>query len=94
MGARDKALVQLAGRPLLTHVTARLAPQVSALAINANGDPARFEVDLPVLPDATPDWPGPLAGVEAGMIWARAAGHDWIVTAPVDSPFLPLDLVS
>jgi molybdopterin-guanine dinucleotide biosynthesis protein A len=37
---------------------------------------------------------GPLAGILAGMEWARAhhphAG--WILTAPADVPFLPLDL--
>jgi molybdopterin-guanine dinucleotide biosynthesis protein A len=34
----DKALAPLAGRPLVAHVAARLAPQVDALFLNANGD--------------------------------------------------------
>ena len=52
----DKALVSLAGRPLIEWVADRLSPQVEALAISANGDPARFSwLHLPVLPDAQGD---------------------------------------
>ena len=52
MGGGDKSLQLLGGRPLLAHVLDRLAPQAGAVAISANGDPARFaEFGLPVLPD-------------------------------------------
>ncbi|NBQ75566.1 MAG: molybdenum cofactor guanylyltransferase MobA, partial [Acetobacteraceae bacterium] len=52
MGGGDKPLKLLGGRPLLDHVLARLAPQVAALALNANGDPARFAAyGLPVIAD-------------------------------------------
>ncbi|AXQ94325.1 molybdenum cofactor guanylyltransferase [Cereibacter azotoformans] len=91
MGGTDKAFVTLAGRPLVRHVAERLAPQVEELAISANGDPARFaQLGLPVLPDAHPQ--GPLSGVLAGLRWAAAAEADALVTAPVDTPFLPGDL--
>lgn len=89
MGGADKALLPFGARPLIEHVTARLAPQVEELAISANGDPMRFAGM--VLPDAAPE--GPLSGVLAGLDWAAAAGADAIVTAPVDVPFLPSDLV-
>jgi molybdopterin-guanine dinucleotide biosynthesis protein A len=73
---------------------ARLAPQVSSLAINANGDAARFaDIGLPVLADAHAD-AGPLAGVLAGMIWARDQGCDAVVTVAGDTPFFPADLVA
>ena len=50
MGGGDKPLLHLHGRPLLAHVIERLTPQVAALAISANGDPARFAAfGLPVL---------------------------------------------
>ncbi len=95
MGGGDKALLTVGGRTVLDRLIARLRPQVSALAINANGDPARFSATgLPVLPDTLPDFPGPLAGVLAGMAWAAAQGAAWLVTAPGDTPFLPDDLVA
>ena len=95
MGGGDKGMVRLAGEPLLAHIARRLRPQVAALALNANGDPSRFaEFRLPVLADTVPGHPGPLAGVLAGMIWAKAQGAGQLLTAPTDAPFLPDDLVA
>ena len=66
MGGGDKGLLPLGGATLLDQVIARLAPQVAGMALNANGDPARFaDWGLPVLPDSVADYPGPLAGVLA-----------------------------
>lgn len=95
MGGGDKPLRTLAGRPLVSHMIERLRPQCAALAINANGDPARYAAfGVPVVPDGVPD-PGPLGGVLAAMDWASAAfGEDAVVlTVPGDCPFLPPDLV-
>jgi molybdopterin-guanine dinucleotide biosynthesis protein A len=97
MGGGDKPLRILAGQPLLAHVVARLRPQVSALLLNANGDPARFaSFGLPVVADGVADYPGPLAGVLAALDWAaaRQSGLDWVVSVPGDSPFVPADLVA
>ncbi|WP_037373444.1 molybdenum cofactor guanylyltransferase MobA [Sediminimonas qiaohouensis] len=95
MGHADKALCLLAGRPLLDHVIARLAPQCADLALSANGDASRFaRFGLPVLPDAMPDHPGPLAGLLAGMDWAAANGADAVLSVAVDTPFLPHDLAA
>lgn len=95
MGGGDKALRMLGGRRLIDHVIPRLAPHCAALAINANGDPARWaEYGLPVLPDSVPDYPGPLAGVLAGLDWAAAQGAGAIVTVAVDTPLFPGDLVA
>ena len=97
MGGGDKALRPLGGRPLLDLVIERLRPQVAALVLNANGDPARFaEFGLPVVPDSVPDFVGPLAGVLAGLDWTAANRPDceWVVSVPTDTPFLPRDLVA
>lgn len=110
MGGRDKALVALAGRPMVGHVIDRLTPQLGALALNAGGDPARFaRFGLPVLPDPVPGRPGPLAGVLAAMLWAgeasaqeagageagaQATGAGRVLTVATDTPFLPGDLVA
>ncbi|MGR3503166.1 molybdenum cofactor guanylyltransferase MobA [Pseudaestuariivita sp.] len=96
MGGGDKALLELgSGQTLLDHVMQRLAPQVSGMAINANGDPARFaHTALPVVADTLPDFPGPLAGVLAGLDWAAEQGARHIVTVAGDTPFFPTDLVA
>ena len=57
---------------LLAHVLDRLRPQVGGMAISANGDPARFAAfGLPVLADTVEGYLGPLAGLLAGMQWAK-----------------------
>ncbi len=95
MGGGDKCLRPLAGRPLLTHVIARLRPQVRGLVLNANGDPSRFEgYGLPIVADSVPGYAGPLAGILAGLEWAARQARDcsMVLSAPTDAPFLPMDL--
>lgn len=96
-GQGDKALLELAGRPMLSHVRERLDPQAGRLVISANGDPARFaSFGLPVVADTITDFAGPLAGILAGLRWSEenAPGARHIVTASTDAPFLPVDLVA
>jgi len=94
MGGADKALLPFGAATLIAHVRGRLEPQVAALAINANGDPARFDaLGLPVIADSVAGYAGPLAGILAGMSWAAEAGATHIVTAATDTPFFPPDLV-
>jgi molybdopterin-guanine dinucleotide biosynthesis protein A len=70
---------------------------VAALAINANGDPARFSgFGLPVVADTVPGFVGPLAGVLAGLRWAEAdhPGCGWVASIATDTPFFPIDLAA
>ena len=97
MGGGDKPLRQLGGRPLLAHAIERVRPQVSALVLNVNGDPARFsDFDLPVAADPIEGFAGPLAGVLAGMDWVAEHAPDcrWLASFATDAPFLPTDLVA
>ncbi len=97
MGGGDKTLVPIGGRPMLAMVIERLAPQVAALAINANGDPARFaEFGLPVIADTISGYAGPLAGILAGMRWAQAEHRQcrYLASVAGDTPFFPADLVA
>ena len=94
MGGGDKGLLPLGPGTILAQVIDRLGPQVAGLAINANGDAARFDAfGLPVLPDSIEGFAGPLAGVLAGLDWAATKGASHIVTAAADTPFFPADLV-
>ncbi len=99
-----KPLRLLAGRPMVAHVVDRLRPQVMDLVIVANDPAPEFRaLGVPVIADP-PDIQemarregrrlGPLAGILAGMEWALAhhPHSGWILTAPADVPFLPLDL--
>lgn len=97
MGGGDKPLRRLGGRPLLDHVLARITPQVAGIILNANGDPARFAAyGLPVVADPLPDFPGPLAGVLAGLDWVATHRPEvaTLLSVPGDGPFLPADLVA
>lgn len=99
-----KPLRPLGGRPMVAHVVERLRPQVMDLVVVANDPaPAFRALKVPVIADP-PDIQraakregrrlGPLAGVLAGMEWSleQHPHAGWILTAPADVPFLPLDL--
>ena len=97
MGGGDKALLELGGTTILERVIERTRPQVAALALNANGDPARFaSFGLPVVADVIEGYAGPLAGVLTGLEWAAANAPDcrWLASVACDAPFLPGDLVA
>lgn len=94
MGGGDKGLRDLGGAPILTHVLDRLRPQAGAIALNANGDPARLAAfGLPIIADSIDGFAGPLAGVLAGLDWAADLGADTLVSVAADTPFFPNDLV-
>lgn len=96
MGGGDKALIAIAGRPILAHALERFRPQVGPLALSANGDPSRFSgFGLPVLPDPKGGPEGPLGGVVAGLEWARSlAGVTHLATIPGDAPLPSPELVA
>jgi molybdenum cofactor guanylyltransferase len=97
MGGIDKARIGIGGLTILERVLMRLRPQCAGLVLNANEAPERFaDIGLPVVRDSVPDYPGPLAGILAGLDWAATQAPEigWIVSVPSDCPFLPYDLVS
>lgn len=94
LGGRVKAFELLAGRPLIAHVLARLAPQCDGLALSlAQDDPRLSALGLTVLRDpAAPQREGPMAGLLAGLSAAASQSYDALLTAAVDTPLLPRDL--
>lgn len=97
MGGGDKALIDVAGHPMLERVIARARPQADHLVLNANGDPGRFAAfGLPVISDPVEGFAGPLAGILAALQWAadtHPACH-WVVSIATDTPFFPADMIA
>jgi molybdopterin-guanine dinucleotide biosynthesis protein A len=92
MGGTDKGLQLHLGVPLAQHALERLRPQVAALMLNANRNlPAYRAMGVPVWQDEMPDYPGPLAGMLAGLMHCLTP---YLVTVPCDSPNFPADLVA
>jgi molybdopterin-guanine dinucleotide biosynthesis protein A len=97
MGGGDKPMRTIAGKTILDRVISRLEAQCDGLILNANGDPARFAAfRLPVIADGVADFPGPLAGILAGLDWMATNRPEvnWVLSAAGDCPFLPRDLVT
>jgi molybdenum cofactor guanylyltransferase len=96
MGGVDKGLQLLRGEALASHVLKRLAPQTGALLISANRNADVYAAlgapfGATVVADTLTGFPGPLAGLLAGL---RAAGTPFVLSAPCDSPGLPADLAA
>jgi molybdopterin molybdotransferase len=86
MGSVDKGLQPFGGATMVAHVLERLRPQVASVAINANQNLDAYQAfGVPVWPDDTPGYAGPLAGLEAGL---RRCGTGYLLAVPCDSPFL------
>ena len=89
LGGQDKGLLPYRGRPLVEWVLAGLKPQVGAILISANRNPAAYaRYGHPVLSDTLPDYPGPLAGIREGL---KATSTPWLLAVPCDMPHLPAD---
>ena len=92
MGGIDKGLQMHLGLPLAQHALERLSPQVGALMLNANRNLSTYQaMGVPVWQDEMPDFPGPLAGMLAGLMHCDTP---YLVTVPCDSPNFPTDLVA
>jgi molybdopterin-guanine dinucleotide biosynthesis protein A len=96
MGGLDKGLQPLHGEPLAAHVLKRLAPQTGALLISANRHPDTYAAlgapfHAAIVADTLAGFPGPLAGLLAGL---RAARTAYLLSVPCDSPWLPAELAA
>lgn len=99
MGGVEKPLKPLHGLPLVQRIMDRLRPQVASLSLNVKQSTvslyAHYEGGgVPLLLDPFGGEAGPLGGVVAGLDWISGSGGKWLVTAPADTPFLPLDFVA
>jgi molybdenum cofactor guanylyltransferase len=96
MNGADKASVNIAGRPMIARVAARLIPQCAELIVSANEPSLSIDARWPRVSDPADlsAFAGPLAGVLAALDWIAANRPDatGLLTSPVDAPFLPTDL--
>ena len=92
MGGVDKGLVEFAGRPLIATLSERVQPITDDLIISCNRNAESYALwaDQLVMDDSD-DFPGPLAGIRAGLAAMR---HDWLLVLPCDAPQIDDDLLS
>jgi molybdopterin-guanine dinucleotide biosynthesis protein A len=90
----EKAAALLGGKPLLTWAVERLGRVCSDVAVSARpgSEAEALAGPLPVVHDRLGDPDGPLAGIRAGLQWARDIGAVVLAVSPCDAPLLPPDL--
>ena len=92
MGGDDKGLITLAGKAMIEHVIATLAPQTNNIVINANRNQASYRQYGAVFGDQLQGFQGPLGGMHAAIL--HLPDSQWIGFVPCDCPQLPSDLVA
>ena len=86
MGGHDKGLLDWHGQPLMAWLHRIARPLTTDLLISCNRNHylyAPFADQL--VSDSEPDFPGPLAGIRAGLAAAR---HPWLLVLPCDAPMI------
>jgi len=94
MGGHDKGWVRWHGKPLIEHALICVKQQTlspAEIIISANRNLETYALTgARVVSDVREGYEGPLAGIEAGLLYAQS---DWVLVTPCDMPNLPLNLV-
>lgn len=92
MGGQDKGLLDWHCEPLIAHVQRLTRPLTDDLIISCNRNHARYAAYADQLvSDDSPDFPGPLAGIRAGLAAAR---HQHLLILPCDVPHIDARLLA
>ncbi|MFJ5257089.1 molybdenum cofactor guanylyltransferase MobA [Pseudomonas sp. NPDC088414] len=84
MGGQDKGLIEWQGEPLIAHLHSKVRPLTADLIISCNRNRERYAAYADQLvSDEQSDFPGPLAGILAGL---RAARLSHLLVLPCDVP--------
>lgn len=84
MGGHDKGLLEWQGHPLAQWVRDAARPFTDDLIISCNRHAARYAgLADRIAADDTPGYPGPLAGIRAGLAAMR---HELLLVLPCDAP--------
>jgi molybdopterin-guanine dinucleotide biosynthesis protein A len=91
----EKAVARFGGAPMMDAV-AQCFDALPRVAVSARPESAAAAharaIGADVVLDRAGAPSGPLAGVHAGMHWARRRGFTLLATAPCDAPRLPRDM--
>lgn len=92
MGGQDKGLLEWQGQPLIAHLQRLVRPLTDDLIISCNRNLERYAPYADQLvSDDSPDFPGPLAGIRAGLLAAR---HEHLLILPCDVPQIDARLLT
>lgn len=84
VGGQDKGLLTWRGEPLIAHLHRQVRELTDDLIISCNRNPDHYQpwADR-LVTDSEPDYPGPMAGLRAGLALAR---HPLVLVLPCDTP--------
>ena len=86
MGGLDKGLIQWRGAPLIEHLHRLVRPLTDDLIISCNRNREQYAAFADQLvQDDEAGFPGPYAGIRAGLAAAR---HAFLLVMPCDTPML------
>ena len=92
MGGQDKGLLPWRGQPLIAHLQGLARPLTDDLIISCNRNHHLYAPYADQLvSDDSPDFPGPLAGIRAGLAAAR---HAHLLILPCDVPNIDVRLLT
>jgi molybdopterin-guanine dinucleotide biosynthesis protein A len=91
MGGQDKGLLEWQGQPLIAHLQRKTRGLSDDLIISCNRNQEKYAPFADQLvQDDSGDFPGPLAGIRAGLAVAR---HAQLLVLPCDVPQIDADLL-
>ncbi|AHL33052.1 molybdopterin-guanine dinucleotide biosynthesis protein A [Pseudomonas brassicacearum] len=91
MGGQDKGLLEWQGEPLIAHLHRQTRALSDDLIISCNRNPERYGLYADQLVhDEEGDFPGPLAGIRAGL---KVARHPYLLVLPCDVPQIDSNLL-
>lgn len=91
MGGQDKGLLIWHGQPLIAHLQRTARAFSDELIISCNRNRERYAVYADrLVHDDSDDFPGPLAGIRAGL---QAASHAHLLVLPCDVPGIDAGLI-
>ena len=78
MGGKEKALIHLLDRPLISYVLEKISGKVGPIALNINTNFESFKkFGYDIIEDPIKGHLGPLAGILASLNWAKQIKKDW-----------------